>query len=353
MYYLMNKDEIYAEFKVQTGYAENIEVLKLYKLPYGVTDLYKFLVQRRPPSNRENILTLLSRVNFRTLEGYLNITHALSLTDTFWVKPVKSKLTWRKVSLYTNSFNEVISHTAFDGGMHGYNLESPSPEYSTDGTFAKCWRRYRGNIELLKTGTSLAVNSGYEPYCEVMATQVLEKLGVPHIKYTIGTKSGRLVSKCNLFTNEKYGFIPASRLYKHNNILEFGVDYKCLKEIQDMLIADTIIFNEDRHLGNFGFMIDNDTQELVSFAPLFDHNLSMLCYIHNETPDDYLRNKGHKLIPNDFITPIKPFITKEWRSRIKQLIDFKFNRAQLKGLQSKRIAITEKAIQDNIRRMLK
>lgn len=51
------------------------------------------------------------------------ITHALSLIDTYWVKPIDSYLCWRDVSLYDKQFNEVIAKTAFEGGLHGIGLD--------------------------------------------------------------------------------------------------------------------------------------------------------------------------------------------------------------------------------------
>lgn len=70
----------------------------------------------------------------------------------------------QEVSLFRNPFNEVIAHTAFDGGMYGDNLSTPSPEYGTDGTFAKCWIRENDEIKMLKHGSSGARNAGLEPY---------------------------------------------------------------------------------------------------------------------------------------------------------------------------------------------
>lgn len=82
-----------------------------------------------------------------TIRGYMDIIHALSLTDTFWVKPINSDLTWRSVSLFTNEFNESVAKIAFEGGLHKDGLSTTSPEYGTNGTFAKCWIRENGTIK--------------------------------------------------------------------------------------------------------------------------------------------------------------------------------------------------------------
>ena len=70
------------------------------------------------------------------MEGFLRVTHALSLNDTFGVKGTESPLNWKKVSLYRNEFNEVISRAAFDGTFVSERMPSTSPEFGTDGGYA-------------------------------------------------------------------------------------------------------------------------------------------------------------------------------------------------------------------------
>ena len=48
--------------------------------------------------------------------------------------------------------------------------------------------------------------------------------------------------------------------------------------MDDMLILDALIFNTDRHFGNFGFLVDNKTNQIVAPAPLFDHGNSLFNY---------------------------------------------------------------------------
>ena len=44
--------------------------------------------------------------------------------------------------------------------------------------------------------------------------------------------------------------------------------------------------NTDRHLGNFGALIDNDTISVIRMAPVFDNNRSLLF----DMDDDQLKN---------------------------------------------------------------
>ena len=123
--------------------------------PLGYRSLLPFLERRRAPKHRKHIRQLLEKYGCDDLEGFLQVTHALSLNDTFWVREAGSALMWEDVSLYRNPFNEVISLAAFAGDLSGDSFSSTSPEFGTDGRFAKCWVRENDDIFLLKSGSDL------------------------------------------------------------------------------------------------------------------------------------------------------------------------------------------------------
>ena len=43
-----------------------------------------------------------------------------------------------------------------------------------------------------------------------------------------------------------------------------------------MMVFDSLIINRDRHLGNFGMLVDNNTGEYLRPALLFDNGCSFL-----------------------------------------------------------------------------
>ena len=45
-----------------------------------------------------------------------------------------------------------------------------------------------------------------------------------------------------------------------------------------MLVFDALIYNEDRHFGNFGVLRDNHSGKIIAPAPVFDNGLSLFCY---------------------------------------------------------------------------
>ena len=48
--------------------------------------------------------------------------------------------------------------------------------------------------------------------------------------------------------------------------------------IRDMLVFDALIYNEDRHFGNFGLLRNSHTGEVIAPAPLFDNGLSLFSF---------------------------------------------------------------------------
>ena len=51
------------------------------------------------------------------------------------------------------------------------------------------------------------------------------------------------------------------------------------KKLKDMLLFDAIIYNSDRHLGNFGMLINNDSLEIIKPAPIFDNGFSIMKFL--------------------------------------------------------------------------
>ena len=220
-YLLLNKDIVWLSFRCERNeYLEvtaQEEVWYTEKRPFGYTNLTDFLERRKAPKHRAHIAELLKQYGCQELDGYLDVTHALSLNDTFWVKRVNSPLKWREVSLYRNPFNEVISEAAFDGSLSSSTFSSTSPEFSTDGQYAKCWVRENNTIWLYKTGGVF----GLEPLSEYLASQLTAHICPDAVTYDLGFYHGVLISKCPLFTSETFGLAKAAVLTKDRTISGF------------------------------------------------------------------------------------------------------------------------------------
>ena len=118
-YILMNKDEPWLFFESSCDEFDEVHLTEKKWLtelrPWGYADLYSFIESRKAPKHRKHMEMLFERYGCSDTEGFLRVTHSLSLNDTFWVKEEQSSLSWNDVSLYTNEFDEVAAHTAFDG----------------------------------------------------------------------------------------------------------------------------------------------------------------------------------------------------------------------------------------------
>ena len=355
MYYLLNKDQIIAKFDVDPFMDSIILEQQYIDLPIWFGDIRTFIRNRRAPKHRENIEKLLELSGCDTLTGFLDISHALSLVDTFWVKPIESKLNWEDVSLYTHPFNEVIAKTAFEGGLHGRQLSTTSPEYGTDGSFAKCWIREADQIKMLKRGSSGSSNAGLEPYSEYYAGQVISKFTNDYVRYDLRTHNGRICSACDIFTSEDYGFLPYAAVDTGNTsfeqVVETMSDYMLADNVKQMFVIDALILNADRHKNNFGFIMNNKTLAIEGMAPLFDHNLALFPYaVESEEfqfRGEYYKTQGPR-IGDDWVKIAVACLTPKTRKIIQQLRDFKFTRHKKYNLPEWRLKALETTMHQTI-----
>ena len=145
LFQLMNRDTpwlLFDCYEDEFGFTAGKEIEWYTSLrPIGYNNIGDFLDARKAPKHRKHIAELLKKYGCESTENFLRVTHALSLNDTFWVKEPESLLSWDEVSLYRNEFDELVSNAAFDGVISSTTLSSTSPEFGTDGAYAKCWQR--------------------------------------------------------------------------------------------------------------------------------------------------------------------------------------------------------------------
>lgn len=294
-YELLNKDSVICTFKLlekeQIGYEEPIEAVlqdvyesALLTEILQTSDFEKvfddFVNSRRMCKGRQGMEKLMEIWNMKRLDTYLDISHGLSFIDTVWTRRAGEKTSWNDVDLYTHDFNEVIAHQAFTGqGLHGNHIKTTSPEFGTNGALPKCWHKSNGVIKLYKGGI-LDWKGPIEPLMEYYACQVAKIMGITYIDYQVEMFRGHLVSVCDIFTSEKYGYRQISDyLTNYGNAVvrtqQLYAQMNQLDALFDMLLFDSIIGNVDRHYGNFGFYIDNTTYKPIAAAPIFDNGMSL------------------------------------------------------------------------------
>ena len=315
-------------------------------------NLWKWLSRRVVPRNRRNVDALMAATGLdsRNVRGIIEICRGLSLNDVYWVVPNDFKGKWKDFNLYDNEFSQAIALTAFNG--MGSSVERlgwiSSPEFSTNGMLAKCWRRTAGKVCLFKSGTEGAANTGFEPYSEYYASQIAAAMGLNHVEYSLNKFKGYLCSTCNIFTSDKFGYLPAGRILSVDEALND-------ERFANIFFFDALIFNTDRHLGNFGYLVDNDKNEIVGVAPIFDNGYGLfslaLC-----RPGDKLDEFSDL---TKYVSRVKPALYSKWLGfpggitktmleRMKALKGFRFKRHKYYNLPQDRLIAIEKFLQKRI-----
>lgn len=332
LYYLMNKDVITAEIEKIEEYGDvSFHLTKQLDdyLPYGFTDMNKWLSGRQAAKHRTHLAELMKKCGCFTLTGFIDMTRCASLTDSFWVKKADDPLSWDEVNLYKNPFDEVVARIAFDGtGLYGEQFSPTTPELSTSGSFEKCWVRENENISLVKRGSEGACNAGMEPYSEALCSQIGDVLGYRHVPYSILKYHGKLASKCPVFTDEDTGFVNMAAYIMTSptipDIIKLCSSLGCEDDFRRMLIFDAVTVNVDRHAGNYGFLVDNRTGEVKGLAPLFDHNLALFPYLmESDDMEEYMKGQGPRL-GGDFIETARALLTPSLRSDLINLKAFEY-----------------------------
>lgn len=317
------------------------------------------------PKNRAFVSTFLARngLNINRPLGIISICKGLSLNDCYWVVERGNGDTFAKVNLYDNPMSRLLAQIAFTGcGSNVRSSFESSPEFTTNGMLPKCWRRINGKIYLYKGGTTGFVNTGYEPYSEYYAADLADALNIEHVDYRLHIWKGILCSSCELFTSKQYSFASAASLVKTGGFAsvkdfyaEKGGGY--WQAFSDMLAFDALICNIDRHMNNYGFMVDNSTNQIVAPAPLFDHGNALF---HQAYGDDWSSFDALEIYAEaqdacmygDFFDGAKSCMTHETRVKIRKALNFSFARKPIKGFPAKRLALIEQMIQRRAARLL-
>ena len=340
VYTLINKETPLCDFIIEgEGELELCKIVKEYNpLPFWCKEIDSWVANRSSAKHRTHVNKILEMCGGKTKSGFIALTHCLSLTDTLWVKSNKEKVSWKQINLYENDFDEVVSKLSFDGnGLFGIQMSTTSPELTTDGAYDKCWLNKADGIHLIKTGSDGARNTGLEPYGEVLASQVFEKIS-NSVKYSLKKYDGRIVSDCKIFTSERYGYRPVALFYKAQltlpKLLEIYREFQSEDAFRRMVVADCITLNCDRHFGNFGFLVNNETFERSVLNPCFDFNLAFVPFAEEgfdfgTSPDgtkldfdEYLLKRG-PVIGSNYVAPARAIMTPEIKKCVEEIRETK------------------------------
>lgn len=303
-YSLMNKNKVLARFSITSKELDarctDVQWCTDEKLPYYVWNLQRWLSARSCGKDRERVDEMLTNAGAQSLFGFIRVTRCLSMTDTLWIKAEDDNANWEDVSLYYNdgvkasiwrgrssyidNLYDIACRMSKSVTYNKFNrLDIAASETTTDGAYLKYWRNRDGRVTLVKYGSAGASNAGLEPYCEVLASQVFEKLCPTAVRYKLAKIAGDIASECDIFTSEEYGYKPY-KIYDPFGRPTVGMlmdeysKYGDSDNFARMIVADSVCVNTDRHFGNFGYLVDNDTFAIKGLNPAFDYNMAFAPY---------------------------------------------------------------------------
>ncbi|WP_302495698.1 XRE family transcriptional regulator [uncultured Oscillibacter sp.] len=336
----------------------------LFPLDLELTDdgLVKWLQRRVIPKNRAYVAEILKTygLSVNDTKGIIDVCKGLSLNDSYWVVPQGFTGTFAQYNLYENRFSEILSLVAYTGIGQSDAAFTTSPELTTNGMLPKAWRFIEGEgIYLYKGGTFGAANTGNEPYSEFYASQVAQAMGLDAVAYELENWKGILASRCKLFTDINTAYIPIGRIVREGGLKACLEYYRQLgpeayEQIKSMLVFDAVVYNEDRHFGNFGVLRDNHTGKVTSAAPVFDNGMSLFNFAMPEDfrdLDSYAKTRGtaysvsFESVCQEVMGPIQA-------RQLRKLIGFTFHRHPRLNWPEYRLEAIERHLQKRVRQLL-
>ncbi len=325
----------------------------------------QWLERRVIPKNRTFVDEILKTLGLshNDTKGIIDVCKGLSLNDSYWIVPEGFEGKFADYNLYQNRFSEMLALVAYTGTGQSREAFTTSPELTTNGMLPKAWRFIENDgIYLYKGGSSGASNTGREPYCEYYAAQIAETMRLNAVHYELENWKGITASKCALFTDVDTSYIPIGWLVKSGGIQKCLEYYDALgpeygEQLRSMLVFDALIYNEDRHFGNFGLLRDNHTGKIKAPAPIFDNGLSLLCHAGREEIGDFeklqeyagTRTNPYRLSFEEVCAAVMGAKQKE---QLRRMIGFTFRRHSSINFPEEHLRALEKLLEIRVRKLL-
>ena len=252
-FFLMQRNHPVAVIEIaeKTGDIIDVaEVLSAQRIPLGakhsdgsfdVLSLRKWWAGRGIPASRSGLEHALETLHIPYAELLLVKCSGLSLSDQYWVTPCDAPQNWRDVNFYENDFSDDVGRALFGEGVLSAQPDLCSPCNTSDG-----------------------------------------------VPYWLVEQGGQVMSACACFTNDHTELVTAAQFMRLlpqaqgvSNWEHFDTCCRTVgipdarKAVCNMLAADFILANTDRHLGNFGFLRDSETLEWKGTAPIYDSGTSL------------------------------------------------------------------------------
>lgn len=238
---------------------------------------------RAVPASRKMMQEVLKQAGCANTKMYLAKNLALSMTDSYWIRPLDLDLKYEDVKLSNmNSFS--------DNKVPYHNATSYDSNAALGGQMEKYWD--------IKTKFPTLVKESYKYFGqqamnEAFATYLhdLQETAIPYVSYLVGhTEDNGLYCRCDAFTSDSVELVSAYEVIEgskqqndksvYDNYIricaELGIEEQQTRNFMDyQTLTDFIISNTDEHLGNFGILRDSNTMRYLGPAPIYDSGDSM------------------------------------------------------------------------------
>lgn len=294
---LMHKETPVAEIALDSATASISAIGEVYApahVPVGIAvkkskidraALNEWWRGRAIPASRAGLRHALEELHIASPQALLEKCLGLSLSDQYWLCPAGQKVSWSKVNFFENPFSEDVGNILFGHLSSGEAVSLMSPDNTSDGWLKKKWAILDGKRCLLKGGSGATQQ---EPYNEVLASRIMERLNIPHVPYTLTVREDYPYSVCEDFITPDTELVTAWYIMqtkaKPNHVSVYQHYLDCCEvlgipgvrdALDRMLVLDYLIVNEDRHQNNFGVVRSANTLEWMGAAPVYDSGTSL------------------------------------------------------------------------------
>jgi len=215
----------------------------------------------------------------------LLLNRGQSMVDHYWVRSVNQNMKWEDITFYRrqNVDKKIGDFLVYEGVSLSGGGGLSDPAFALNGVQPKRWILSPNHKPILEK-ESTPIFSDQEPFNEKLGAMAANALGNDAVNYDVKIRNNRAYSYCESFIDENTEFITAKSIMatkKRQPGVSFYEHYlDCCKGLgipekmaatafAKNIVTDSVIANEDRHHGNFGFRRCADTLKVLD-SPVFD-----------------------------------------------------------------------------------
>ena len=273
-FYVMNKDSIAGKWESGKLEIVNKSLLPLFLKNTG--NVERWLEMRAIDYHRANSRLLKKALRLTEKDDISTVVavNAVTITDSYWIKPLDSDLKYSNVRFDSDYFSNLALKGTYDSFNRAANSRSSkTPELTNIGSFEKCWKLKNGQWWMHKKANH------EEMFSELFIYKLGIKLNFKMAEY----QRGKDAIKTKDFTNNAsvnfepaYSFMGDNEDYIETLNLLKSLCPRAIPDYVRMLFLDTICANPDRHTFNFGLLRDTCTGDILELAPNFDNNMALI-----------------------------------------------------------------------------